>query len=330
MHLLENPETAFAVQTVRRASLLVQRIQRATVTPALNKKDRSPVTLADFASQALVGALFRAQMPGAVLVGEEDSAALKKPDAAGMLEAITRWIAGELPGADAAQVCTWIDHGAQQPSRRFWTLDPIDGTKGFLRGDQYAIALALIEDGQVQIGVLGCPNLRQAATADFDGPGSLVLAVRGRGCWVTGLHGDEAWTQLGVSTVSETAAARLLRSYESGHTDPTRMEEIAEHLGVRAEAVRLDSQAKYALLAAGHGDLLFRLLSPDMPDYREKIWDQAAGSIVVEEAGGRISDLDGQPLNFTTGRELTGNRGVVASNNLLHPAALRALRDLGV
>jgi 3'(2'), 5'-bisphosphate nucleotidase len=90
----------------------------------------------------------------------------------------------------------------------------------------------------------------------------------------------------------------------------------------------MDSQAKYAVLAAGAGDLLLRLLSPKQPNYREKIWDQAAGSLVVEEAGGRISDLDGHPLDFTTGRSLSHNRGVVASNGYLHEVALHALQRI--
>jgi 3'(2'), 5'-bisphosphate nucleotidase len=91
----------------------------------------------------------------------------------------------------------------------------------------------------------------------------------------------------------------------------------------------MDSQAKYAVLAAGKGDILLRLLSPSKPGYREKIWDQAAGSIVLEEAGGRISDLDGNPLDFSRGRSLAGNRGVLATNGCLHEAALQALRQLG-
>ena len=91
----------------------------------------------------------------------------------------------------------------------------------------------------------------------------------------------------------------------------------------------MDSQAKYAILAAGQGDLMLRLLSPDRPYYREKIWDQAAGSLVLEEAGGRISDLDGKALDFTTGRELKNNRGVLASNGKLHTAALQAIKAIG-
>ena len=63
-------------------------------------------------------------------------------------------------------------------------------------------------------------------------------------------------------------------------------------------------------------------------DYHEKIWDQAAGSLVVEEAGGRISDLDGRPLDFTAGRTLARNRGVLASNGHLHEVALQALRQV--
>ena len=91
----------------------------------------------------------------------------------------------------------------------------------------------------------------------------------------------------------------------------------------------MDSQAKYAVLAAGKGDLLLRLLSPSRPDYREKIWDQAAGSIVLEEAGGKITDLHGKELDFRTGRSLTNNRGILASNGALHGAALQALSEIG-
>jgi 3'(2'), 5'-bisphosphate nucleotidase len=74
---------------------------------------------------------------------------------------------------------------------------------------------------------------------------------------------------------------------------------------------------------------LLRLLSPDQPDYKEKIWDQAAGSIILEEAGGKITDLDGKPLDFTCGRSLTHNRGILASNKALHSAALQTLLEIG-
>ena len=73
---------------------------------------------------------------------------------------------------------------------------------------------------------------------------------------------------------------------------------------------------------------MFRLLSSSKPNYKELIWDQAAGVIVLEEAGGRITDLAGKPLDFTQGRSLANNSGICASNGILHDQALKALAAL--
>ena len=206
-------------------------------------------------------------------------------------------------------------------------MDPIDGTKGFLRGHQYAVALALVEKGQVQVGVLGCPNLRDGYKLDKGGPGTLAVAVRGEGAWITALEGESsAYHRANVSKTNDPANARLLRSFESGHTNINQIDYLSEELGVVVKPVRLDSQAKYVLLAVGKGELYLRLLSPKQPEYREKIWDQAAGSIIVQEAGGQVSDLNGKALDFNTGRKLHNNRGILASNGHLHSEALKGLR----
>lgn len=325
---LNTIEVRFALQAVRQVALLVRRVQAELVTPALTKGDRSPVTVADFASQAVVGYLLSQAFPSDVLVAEEDSEALRQPAEAATLEQVARFVKSELPQATPEAVCAWIDHARADSARRFWTLDPIDGTKGFLRGDQYVVALALVVAGQVQVGVLGCPNLVDGCQPDLNGLGSLVIAVHGQGTWTTPLAGAESFQRLHVSDQTDPSQARLLRSFESGHTNVSQMDIFAQALGIQAPPVRMDSQAKYAVLAAGQGDLLLRLLSADKPDYREKIWDQAAGSLVLQEAGGRISDLDGATLDFTTGRSLAKNRGILASNHRLHAQALKALGNI--
>ena len=331
MSLVMNiPEIRFAVSTVRQVTRLVRQIQAEMVSPAMSKQDRSPVTVADFAAQAVVAGRLAAEFPKDALIAEESSAALRAPGERQLLEQITRYAAYLLPGADPVKVCNWIDRGASEFAPRAWVLDPIDGTKGFLRGGQYAVALALLVEGQVQIGVLGCPNLRQGWIEDHQGPGSLVAAVRGQGSWVSSLaDGDSQFEPLHVSERSQPAQARLLRSYESGHTNTAKTEALVQRLGIQAEPVRLDSQAKYAILAAGGGEAIVRLLSTEQPDYREKIWDQAAGALVVEEAGGVITDISGKPFDFTTGRQLTGNRGVLATNGRLHSVFLEALDAVG-
>jgi len=326
---ITSPETKFILKAVSQASSLVQQVQAEMVTGALTKDDRSPVTIADFASQALVGWMLSETFPGDLMVAEEDSSALGTPQGRETLERITDFVARRIETTDQEQVCAWIDFNRADTGQRFWTLDPIDGTKGFLRGDQYVVALALVVDGQVQIGALGCPNIENASIPLIGGEGSLLLAVKGAGAWSMDLNGKSDMQRLHVSDQIDPTRARILRSFESGHTNVNQIDLFAGALGVKVEPVRMDSQAKYSLLAAGEGELYLRLLSPSRLDYREMIWDQAAGSLILEEAGGRITDLDGKPLDFSKGRQLETNRGVLGSNGHLHDAALAALRQVG-
>ncbi len=326
--ILDTPEGAFACDAVRRATQLARGIQREMVTPALTKGDRSPVTVADFAVQAVVAKLLGDALPDAVLVGEEDASELRTSEHAEAREQVSQFVQTAIPEASPETVCDWIDRGAAEPTSRFWTLDPIDGTKGFLRGEHYAVALALVVEGRVELGVLGCPHLTDGWKNEIGGPGSVILAARGQGTWTAGVAGGD-WTRLSVSEVSSPAEARLLRSFEAGHTNTGQIGQLVEKLGSKADPVLMDSQAKYSVLASGSGDLLLRLLSAKQPDYREMIWDQAAGSLVVEEAGGRVSDLDGRSLDFSHGRTLATNRGVLASNGHLHEATLAALKSIG-
>lgn len=327
--MFDTPDAQFALAAVREAALLTRRVQAEMVTDALTKGDKSPVTVGDFAAQAVVGKrLAEAGLSCGVLVGEESAAALRDADGAATLEQVTHFVRSVVPDATPEQVCDWIDHGAADAGDAYWTLDPIDGTKGFLRGDQYAVALALVEGGEVKLGVLGCPELEHASQPATGGAGSLLIAVRGEGTYVSGLSADGEWARLTASPESDAAKTRMLRSVEKGHTNLGAIDHLATAMGVAVDPVGMDSQAKYAVLAAGGGEMLVRLLSADRPDYREKVWDQAAGSIVVEEAGGRVSDLDGKPLDFSHGRTLATNRGVVATNGALHEAALAALREI--
>jgi len=328
-----SPEVQFAIHAVREAARLVRFVQRDMVSSAITKDDRSPVTVADYASQALVGYLLSRAFPDELLVAEENADALRSPEQGAILDRVRHYVSLFVPEDDrptSEQVCLWIDRGEATPSRRFWCLDPIDGTKGFLRGDQYAVALAWIVDGQVQVAALGCPNLVAGHLPKADGVGSLSFAVRGEGAWTIPLESNEdAPSPLRVSDCGNPRQARLLRSFESGHTNVSQVDRFAQELEVEVEPIRMDSQAKYSILAAGQAEVYVRLLSPQQPDYKERIWDQAAGSLLVEEAGGRVTDLDGQPLDFTAGRLLRNNRGILATNGHLHSSALRALRAIG-
>ncbi len=331
--MIDSPEAQFAIAAVREASLLARRIQREMVTGTLTKDDRSPVTVADFTVQAVIARRLAESLPVSTLIGEENADALRLEEGVAILDQITDFVRSAVPDATPEEVCNLIDRGAGEPPETYWTLDPIDGTKGFLRREQYAIALALVRNGKVELGVLGCPELTsnhldpsQQPSAEADG--SLCIAARNKGTWHSRLS-SSTWQKLTVSTRNQPNAARILRSVEKSHTNVDEISQLATKLGTTEKPVGMDSQAKYAVLAAGGGDILLRLLSPSRPAYREKIWDQAAGSIVIEEAGGRITDLDGKSLDFSHGRTLAKNRGVLATNGHLHEAILSVLSEIG-
>lgn len=286
-----------------------------------SKQDGSPVTVADFGSQAVVNRIVSEAFPGDVIVAEEDSAALRQAGG-GRLSAVTRFVCEQVGTADAEAVCDWIDLGAGEPSGRFWVLDPIDGTKGFLRREQYAVALALVEGGRVSLGFLACPLLRYRGLR-----GVIFAARRGRGTQSFALDGSPLGPAR-VALTSEVKRAVLVESVESAHTNHAASAALRETIGTTAEPLRMDSQAKYAAVAHGQADIYLRLPNPKTPGYREHIWDHAAGALVVEEAGGRVTDCYGRPLDWTQGRRLSKNVGVITTNGRLHERLLRVLGPL--
>ena len=309
------------MSAVFRAAQLCQRVQADMVkADAVEKADRSPVTVADFGSQALICQAIDEAFPKDTIVAEEDSQALQENPK--LMQRVTGYVDRFSGGLSPTQtVCDWIDRGKGKVEERFWTLDPIDGTKGFLRGDQYAIALALIVDGEVKLGVLGCPNLPQRLDDPQAQRGCLFVAERGGGTRMLSLDGQSS-EQICISR----ATHRFAESVESTHSDLDAHAQIAQQVGIINAPIRMDSQVKYGVLARGEASVYIRLPNPATPDYREFIWDHAAGLIVVEEAGGMVTDVDGRALDFSRGRRMTGNRGILATNGDRHPQLLECIR----
>lgn len=318
-------EQEVAIRAVRAAATACRSVQKGYLAKGtLEKKDKSPVTVADFASQAIICASLEVALPDDPIVGEEDADTLRLNEQETIRNAVVQHVRTAI-GDDLSddQVLDWIDRGGSTGAEgRYWTLDPIDGTKGFLRMEQYAIALALIEDNQVILGVLGCPNLMSN-----DSIGSLFVAERGKGTLLLPLTDEDTspGKRIRVSQIVSPADARFCESVESGHSNQNTAQKIARRLGITAESLRMDSQCKYATVAQGSAQIYLRV--PTSSVYREKIWDHAAGMLVVEEAGGKVTDVIGRPLDFTHGRQLEKNSGIVATNGLIHNSVVDAVRQ---
>jgi 3'(2'), 5'-bisphosphate nucleotidase len=318
-------ELEFACAVVEEACTLTRRVQREVVAnaDALTKGDRTPVTLADLTVQAVIGHRIADRFPGDAFLAEEDSGSL---GASSTMSAKVRELArSAIDALDEAAITEALDRGGHPggAAGRHWVLDPVDGTKGFLRGQQYAIALALVDSGEVVVGALGCPNLPDPGVRG-NGDGWIFHATRGGGSWALPTSGGEP-VAARVDSIDDPSRAVVCESVEAAHAAHSVQAGIARRLGIVAEPYRIDSQCKYAVLARGEASIYLRL--PRDESYREKVWDHAAGAIVIEEAGGRVSDLDGNPLDFSAGRRLATGRGIIATNGLLHDRVLQACRD---
>lgn len=316
-----------ALLAVTEACRLCRNVQQDLVSAdTLAKKDQSPVTVADFGAQAIVSARLAAAFPDIPLLAEEDASDLRRPEQDGIRRQVGGQVRRLVPALADADVLNAIDRGghAGGTTGRHWVLDPVDGTKGFLRRDQYAIALALIEEGRVVAGVLGCPNLPWASSPGSP-RGCLFSARRGRGAVVRPLDAQGERT-LHVTSVADSEQACFCESVEAGHSSHSDAARIAALLGVTQPPYRIDSQCKYGAVARGDASIYLRL--PTRKDYEERVWDHAAGTIVVEEAGGRVTDVDGKPLDFSRGRTLSVNTGVMATNGRLHDQVLAAVRTV--
>jgi 3'(2'), 5'-bisphosphate nucleotidase len=327
-------ERRFAIEAVASAARLTRAVRDDfdPAAEAVSKADASPVTVADLGAQALVRMAMVEALPGDGLMGEEDFGQLA--ESTELTEAVLARVRAQRPEVtrdDLRQALDSCDDPGG-PGRRWWTLDPVDGTKGFLRNEQYAIALALVEDGEVVLAVMGCPNLPyrgEPGDASVAGPtGVLFVAERGRGTRMMPLYeatADRAGEPVQAAAPASTAEARYAESVEAAHSDQSEAACIGAALGITAEPVRLDSQTKYAVVARGDASIYLRV---PRGDYRENVWDHAAGMLVVEEAGGRVSDVEGAPFDITTGQRMTNNRGAVVTAAGIHDEVVAAVRSV--
>lgn len=325
-------ERQVAVEAVLLASRLCQSVFKNIVAgQTLTKEDKSPVTIADFGAQALVNSLLHRHFPSDPIVGEEDSKDLRgdavlRGKVLDLVNGVLTGEAGDVKAMSSDEMLHYIDLGNYSggPKGRFWTLDPIDGTKGFLRGEQFAVCLALVVDGRVDFGVLGCPNLPLDLSRPDGERGSLFIAARGEGAFQRPFSSTSE-SQIHVSKAIDPSQTFFCESVEAGHSSQGDAAKIGQALGMTQPSVRMDSQCKYGVVARGEAGVYLRL--PVSDKYQEKIWDHASGSLLIEEAGGVITDIYGKPLDFSQGRTLAANKGVIATCPGVNAAVLQAVTD---
>lgn len=215
-------------------------------------------------------------------------------------------------------------------------MDPVDGTATFLKGQQYAVSLALIEDGKEVVGVLGCPNLSLQAgrveetTVDKDGLGVMLTAIRGHGSSLRSMTPTGLEAPQPLSPLKPPTSLSDLHFVNCAYSKTSRQEIIAalaETFGAVLPNTELwSSHMRYVALILGGGDLQLRI--PNGPDVKMYVWDHAGAHLIFVELGGKATDLDGKEMDFGAGRDLCRNRGLVVARGSAHSKVLDTLSTL--
>lgn len=237
---------------------------------------------------------------------------------------------------------------------RVWVFDPIDGTKTFLRREMYAINVALLVDGRQTVAVVGCPLLSPDAdidrkdddepidnrSVDPTGRGCLLFAVRSYGTFVQPLlegGGSNRPAEVAPRKLGRHAAAegvpqpRALRPVTCFFLQSSALDEVhravAARLGVPFPGGDLVGWVpRWASLAMGLANMTVWVYHKR--GRHAKVWDHAGAMLLFEEVGGKITDVDGKPLDLLAGRILSANFGFVAAAADVHEAVLRAVHDV--
>lgn len=350
-------EHTVASLAVQRAVLVSKKVLNSVDCGELAKGDDTPVSLADFASQALIVSALHNAFPHDIIVGEEDASALRKDeqlansvwdlvrsthlDNATIEEALARPQSKE-------EMMDLIDlAGSSEPNAeaRVWTIDPIDGTLTYLQGKQYSVVASLMEKGQQVVSTIACPHIRLSPRGDggarpiiseaepdvdkSEGAGFIVSAIKGQGVFTRPLRTGGLAEAERVEKRKRVQVVQDLVFAESTQTYTPQFEDrhlIAEELGVPwpvTGPLRIYStQLRYVALALGSCDVVLRL--PQKLSQQPWIWDHAGGMLMYEELGGKVTDLRGQDMVMTSGRKLTRNYGILAAPAEWHEKVLGA------
>ncbi|PNY24507.1 3'(2'),5'-bisphosphate nucleotidase [Tolypocladium capitatum] len=333
-------ERHIAEAAVHRAAKLTKRVLSAV--SHVSKHDASPVTVADFAAQALITSVLRAAFPqDGAFVGEEDADVLRRD--AGLRESVHGlFAAAQADGGDArASVEEMLDlidlggRGTGGSRGRLWVMDPVDGTAAFLRGEQYAVSLALVAEGREVVGVVAYPNLRlddagriRESSVDTQGLGIMLSAIAGRGASIISLPSlsspliPQALPRL--EAPPRLADAHIVDCALNAPRSRAAVQQLAARLGAPFPGTDVwSSHVRYAALVVGGGDLLVR-----MPAAKSCVWDHAGAQLIYAEVGGRVTDLDGKAVDFGAGRYLSNNRGLLAAQTDIHEEILALAQEV--
>ncbi len=325
---------AIAIEAVLAGLGALQEIlRRPDARVPVIKADGTPVTAGDLAVQMAIGAVLERCTPGVPVVGEEGESSVAGRDGEVLLGRAVDAVKNSMGSGAPRDPERYLGTRPQPNAPAWWTVDPIDGTKGFRSARHYALCLALVEGSRATVGVLSCPTLMIGHDPLEIGPdsqcGTVYYASVGAGAWKFAPHAGQSRAPDDPSRVVRPATTReawLVCDSIEGSARAMRMRSVMDHTQLPWTSISLDSQCKYALVAEGAADCFMRVPGATR---LECVWDHAPGAVVAAEAGATVCDLNGAALHFS-GASLERNTGTLACDASIGQRVCAAARESGV
>ncbi len=301
------------VEGIRQATLAAIELGRTLAGSHVEKGDSSPIQVANYFVQCLVLHAANQAFPHAPMIAEEDDTYLKAMWDEGLRHSVERYIQRMYPQFVLSDVCRLVERSARVGHPLFQVSDPIGGTESFLRqnGDHWSSQWCLVDGGRIIVAIMACPTIA----------GGILLYARERaGCWVMPLTGG-GWRRIQVSTCRRLSRSRLVMAANDQNPGRNALEAKFRELGNPNKILNSWGGTPYALVATGRVDAFLRLPPTRFPHLQ--IWDHAPGMLLVTEAGGQVSDVDGISIFGLKPEKWMSIRGVIATNTRLHQQLVR-------
>ncbi|MBY8989034.1 MAG: hypothetical protein KGD61_11320 [Candidatus Lokiarchaeota archaeon] len=297
-------ELSLAIDLVKRASEITEWFRTKHISSFI-KKDDSPVTLADFASQIYIISQIRKNFPEDQIIAEEESSIFINSNGEEILKKCYNSIQ-----IDFEENLKETLNYRGPSSNRQWTVDPIDGTKGFQKNLAYAVGIGFMIRSEPMICAIGVPNYKNTSLTIFS-------AEKNHGAKVS--YGEHNFVKIKVSDIRALKSSRMCYSL---HYNKPWVLDFAQSLNI-TNFIPMDSMAKLCMVAEGSAEIYVKPMNMQ----RSFTWDFLPGELLVKEAGGMITDIKGNPIKYINDKCKVTAPGLIASNGTMHKELLAALKS---
>lgn len=287
-------ELTLAINIIRKASKITE-LFKSHGFQSYKKRDKSPVTLADFASQIFILSQLKEKFKEDQIFAEEEGSLFNED-----IEVLIKKCFKEINFSLNEEFRALLNYRGPHSSRQ-WIVDPIDGTKGYLRGLSYAVGIGLMENSEPKICAIGIPNYKNEELTIF-------IAEKGKGAQAS--YGDNEFIPIHVSNENNLSSSIMCQSL---HHNKQWINKLAEMIEAK-KIISMDGMGKFCMVADGSADFYIREMNPDY----SFSWDYMPGDLLVREAGGTITDLNNVNLTFLGNKCKWTAPGIIASNGILH------------